>query len=127
MTPRGVLALMVRFGKDPPRAGIIAAAEATDLEPKPNSPPMGREIAQAPFMPAMDLRRRPPAYRAGRCSRWRPRNGEEHIATVLDALGNQPVRQQGTAAISETHMHPRATSWVPYILTALYPPCLHQI
>jgi|SRR5579862_4839012 len=115
------------LGEDPPRAGIVAAAEASDLEPKPNSPPMGREIAQAPFIPAVDLRGRPPAHRAGRCSRWRPRNGNEHIASVLDVLDDQTVRQQGTGAKSETHVHPHAPSWVPYILTALYPLCLHQI
>jgi hypothetical protein len=115
------------LGEDPPRAGIISAAEAPDLEPQPNSPPMGREIAQTPFISAMDLCRCPPAHRAGRCSRWQPRNGDEHIAGVLDTLDDQPIRQQGTAAISETHVHPRATSWVPYILTGLYPPYLHQI
>ena len=52
-----------------------------------------REIAQAPLIPAMDLHRRAPAHRAGRCSRWRPRNGHEHIATVLDALDDQTIRQ----------------------------------
>src|ERR1700722_15996982 len=86
-------ALVKPLGEDPPRAVIIAAAEASDLEPKPNSPPVGREIAQASFIPAMDLRRRPPAHRAGRCSRWRPRNGDEHIAGVLDALDDQTIRQ----------------------------------
>jgi hypothetical protein len=112
-------ALVKPLGEDPPRAGIIAAAEASNLEPKPNSTPMSREIAQAPFIPAMDLRGRLPAHRAGRCSRWRPRNGNEHIASVLDALDNQTIRQHGADAKSETHVHPRATSWVPFTLTAL--------
>jgi hypothetical protein len=52
--PRLSEALIKTLSKNPPRATFIAAAEAPDLELNPNPSPMGREIAQAPSIPAVD-------------------------------------------------------------------------
>jgi hypothetical protein len=79
-------ALIKPLGKNPPRAAFIAAAEATDLELNPNPPPMSGEIVQAAFIPAVDLRRHSPTQRTGRGSRWRPRDGNNRIASARDIL-----------------------------------------
>jgi hypothetical protein len=125
--PRLGEALIKTLGKNLPRATFIAAAEAPDLQLNPNPPPVGWEIVQAPFIAAMDLRRHSPAHRAGGRSRWRSRDSDKHVTSVLYLFDNQAIGHQRLPTISETHVHPRATSWVPCILTALYPLRLHQI
>jgi hypothetical protein len=104
--PRLGEAIVEPLGENPTWAIVIAAAEPPDLEANSNSPPMRREIAQAPFVPAMDLRRCTPAQRARRRTRRRPRDGDKGVAGAFDFLDDQTIRQQGSTAISETHVRP---------------------